>query len=154
MKRMFIVIAVLTLAACATTTQPGDAESAIRQGDIDFAQRFGQSDAAGVANLYAQDATIMPPNASAVHGREGIRQMWSGLMSTGKGNVTLTSDNVMQSGDMAVEVGRYQFNFTPNGATAAIPDTGKYIVVWKRINGQWQIVDDIYNSDMPATAPR
>jgi ketosteroid isomerase-like protein len=153
MRRLFVVIAVVALGACATNTQTGDAESAIRQGDINFSQRFGLSDAAGVAGIYAQDATLLPPNAPAVHGREAIRQMWGGLMSTGKGDVTLTADNITQSGDLAVEVGRYQFNFTPNGATAAIPDHGKYVVVWKKINGQWQIAEDIYNSDLPPTAP-
>ena len=35
-----------------------------------------------------------------------------------------------------------------------IDETGKYLVGWRRIGGQWKAVSDIYNSDTPpAPAP-
>jgi uncharacterized protein (TIGR02246 family) len=153
MKRIVIAIAVLTLAACATTTQTGDAESNIRQNTANFSTFVNRSDAASIANIYAEDAVFMAPNAPATRGRSAIRQVWSGLFGSGRADLTLTTDSVTQSGDLAVEVGHYQFGMTPAGG-ATMRDTGKYVVVWKRINGQWQIADDIYNSDLPPTAPR
>jgi uncharacterized protein (TIGR02246 family) len=153
MKRIVIVFALLTLAACATTTQSGDAESNIRENAANFSAYVNRGDASAIANLYAEDAMFMAPNAPAARGRSNIRQVWTGVLGSGRPELTLTTDSVTQSGDLAVEVGRYQFGMTPTGG-ATMRDTGKYVVVWKRVNGQWQIADDIYNSDMPATAPR
>ena len=31
-------------------------------------------------------------------------------------------------------------------------DKGKYVVVWKPVNGEWKLFRDIFNSDMPAAA--
>ena len=31
----------------------------------------------------------------------------------------------------------------------AIKEKGKYVVMWKKSNGRWWAVEDIFNSDMP-----
>ena len=146
MKRIVIAIALLTLAACATTT--GDAESNIRQNTSNFSTLVNRGDSAAIADLYSEDAMFMAPNAPATRGRANIRQAWAGMLGSLHPEVTLTTDSVTQSGDLAVEVGRYQFGMTPAGG-ATTRDNGKYVVVWKRINGKWQIANDIFNSDMP-----
>lgn len=52
------------------------------------------------------------------------------------------------SGDLAYEIGTYQLSFEKGGQR--VDDRGKYVVVWKRIDGAWKAAADILNSDLPA----
>ena len=36
------------------------------------------------------------------------------------------------------------------GADNKLLDKGKYVVVWKPVNGEWKLYRDIWNSSMPA----
>jgi ketosteroid isomerase-like protein len=49
-------------------------------------------------------------------------------------------------GDMAYEVGK----LTLKGEDGTVLDSGKYVVIWKRENGQWRLHRDIWNTSMPA----
>ena len=54
---------------------------------------------------------------------------------------------VAASGDMAVERGTYRFTQdSPRGVTE---DVGKYVTVWKKVDGTWQVAMDAANSDRP-----
>jgi hypothetical protein len=32
-----------------------------------------------------------------------------------------------------------------------LTDTGKYVVVWRKVGGEWKAAADIFNSDLPAS---
>jgi hypothetical protein len=40
-----------------------------------------------------------------------------------------------------------------NGPDGDLLDVGKYLAVWKKIDGEWYIVALSYSSDAPAPAP-
>jgi uncharacterized protein (TIGR02246 family) len=46
-------------------------------------QALNHKDAAAVASLYTQDATVMPPNAAAIKGRAAIESFWKQASSRG-----------------------------------------------------------------------
>jgi hypothetical protein len=48
-------------------------------------------------------------------------------------------------GDTAIDEGRYKL-FLGNGQQA---DHGKYIVIWRKVDGSWKMDLDIWNSSMP-----
>ncbi len=53
------------------------------------------------------------------------------------------------SGDTAYEIGKYSLTIQAEGQ-AAMADSGKYVVVWKRqADGTWKLHVDIWNSSMP-----
>ncbi len=53
--------------------------------------------------------------------------------------------------DLAALRGAYHITFAPPGATRAISDSGKELVVLrKQADGSWLRVGDIWNSDLPA----
>jgi ketosteroid isomerase-like protein len=56
---------------------------------------------------------------------------------------------VSASGDMALDRGAYELTVAPNGT--AQTDTGKYVVVWRKVGGKWKAAADIFNSDLPAS---
>ncbi len=134
------------LAACSTMPTSSDAESAIKAADIDFAAAMNRTDMPAVMAYYADDAVLLPANAPAVHGKAAIQQFWSGMLSSAKMRVTLTPDTVLQSGDLATEVGHYDLDINSGAAR----DKGKYSVTWRRQDdGKWRIVVDMFSSDSP-----
>jgi len=60
---------------------------------------------------------------------------------------------VAKSGDMACLSGTYEL--TMNDASGKpVNDRGKYIEDWeKQVDGKWKCGADIWNSDLPASAP-
>jgi uncharacterized protein (TIGR02246 family) len=129
----------------------GADEQAIR-GQVDrWLQLVKAKDAAGIAELYAEDGAVMPPNTPIGKGRAAIEQTWAAMMATPGFDLTFVPDQIVlsSSGDMALDRGTYRLAVSPDG-TAQI-DTGKYVVVWRKIGGDWKAVADIFNSDLPAS---
>ena len=129
----------------------GANEQAIR-GQVDrWLQLVKAKDAAGIASLYAEDGAVMPPNATIGKGRAAIQQTWASLMRTPGFGLTFTPEQIIvsSSGDMALDRGTYRLAVAPKGT--AQTDTGKYVVVWRKIGSEWKAAADIFNSDLPAS---
>jgi uncharacterized protein (TIGR02246 family) len=129
----------------------GAEEQAIR-GEVDrWLQLVKAKDAKGIAQLYAEDGAVMPPNAPIGKGHAAIEQTWAGMMGTPGFDLTFVPDQIVvsSSGDMALDRGTYRLKVAPNGT--AQTDTGKYVVVWRKIDGKWKAAADIFNSDLPAS---
>jgi uncharacterized protein (TIGR02246 family) len=125
-------------------------EQAIR-GHVDrWLQLVKTKDAAAIAALYAEDGAVMPPNAPSGKGRAAIQQTWASMMQTPGFALTFAPEQIVvsASGDMALDRGTYSLTIAPNGT--AQTDTGKYVVVWRKIGGEWKAAADIFNSDLPA----
>jgi ketosteroid isomerase-like protein len=60
----------------------------------------------------------------------------------------LDTREVEGHGDTAIEVGAY----TLFGEGDQALDNGKYIVIWKKEDGQWKLHRDIFNSNLPPRA--
>ena len=100
-------------------------------------------------SFYAPDTVEMPANASIYVGKDAIRQWFESWIADTTILNEFTTDvvDVSACGDLAVERGMYRLSQrTPKGQ---IEDAGKYILVWRNIDGQWKADADISNSDQP-----
>jgi ketosteroid isomerase-like protein len=85
-----------------------------------------------------------------IMGREGIETFWGGGLQMGIKDAVLTTVEVLGTGDMVCEIGKYDLTIQPEGQEA-IADTGKYLVIWKKTSdGTWKLHIDIWNTSMPA----
>ena len=117
----------------------------------EFVAAFNRGDMATVASCYAEDAKVMPPGSEVVQGRQAIEQFWRGVQEQmGVKEVTLDSQEVEASGDIAYEVGAATLKIEPPGGQATTVPI-KYLVAWKRqADGAWRLAVDIWNNNAPA----
>ena len=105
-------------------------EAAARNQDLD-----------GLAALYTPDAMALPPDGPIVKGRPEIKQMWGMVaQQLGLKEVRLRTASFEQEGSFGHEVG--EATLAATAGTLVV----KYMVVWKKIDGQWRIHRDIWNS--------
>jgi uncharacterized protein (TIGR02246 family) len=148
----------LLLSACnqqtTADTRAAD-ESAVREADAQWSKTAGTNDLDGTISFYADDASILPPNAPIATGKQAIRAVWA-TMLTPDTTVSwqVSKADVARSGDLAYVMGTYQIvGKNPRGKSQE--DHGKMVEVWKKQpDGKWKTVADIFNSDVPAPAPR
>jgi ketosteroid isomerase-like protein len=154
----FLATALVALAACAPAAPPEAPDTsaadiaAIKADSLVWFDLYNAGDADGVAALHAEDAVIMPPNASMVAGRAAIRDyLASDIENSMAAGFTFVGDTVTDGaagGDTAWITG----TFSVNDASGVTVDTGKYLTVFGRTNGEWLIVRDTWNSDTPVAA--
>ena len=145
----------LTAATCGSPAPAGltDREkSAIDSLEHTFTALTMKGDFGGlVAQYYADDAVVLPPNAAAVTGHAAIEAFFRTFPPIS--NFQLRTEEVVGAGDVAYARGHYAMTMTPSGGTA-IADSGKYLEVWrKQKDGSWKVARDMYNSDVPMPVP-
>ena len=129
------------------TSETAAARTAIEASNASFMTHFNAGQGDSVAAHYTEDGRVMAPNMAVASGRQAI----AGSMGMMAGaTLVLTTESVSASGPLAVERGTYKLTLTPPGMTAPITDTGKYLVHWHKVGDNWMMVDDIWNSDLPA----
>lgn len=163
-KLLLLSISPLMLASCQAKQEPAnevanasaatvDAKAdkgAIRQQVNRWLQLIATKDAAGIAQFYTEDGAVMPPNAPIAKGHASIQKAWASMMSTPGFDLTFAPEEIVlsSSGDMALDRGKYRLAVSPSGKPQT--DTGKYVVVWRKVDGEWKAAADIFNSDLPS----
>jgi uncharacterized protein (TIGR02246 family) len=104
---------------------------------------YNAGDAAAVAALYTPDAKLMVPAAKPGSGPKAIQKLIAADIALG-GKLTLKTEDVVSSGDYAVETGSWVAN-SPDGKHL---DHGPYLTLYKKTDGGWKISRDIWNSSM------
>lgn len=156
----------LLLPACQAVEKPSDQavevngsaafdaaadEKAIR-GQVDrWHQLIKAKDAAGIVGLYTTDGAVMPPNAPIGKGPAAIQQVWASWLEIPGFELSIHPEEIIvsSSGDMALDRGTYKLTIATDGK--AKTDAGKYVVVWRKIGGEWKVAADIFNSDLPGS---
>jgi ketosteroid isomerase-like protein len=154
MKKLILPLLMGTLifSSCekkAETKQAFDLEAAkkeIAEANLAFETAVSKSDSIGLANLYTTDTKWMNPNAPAVEGRAALVSKISQDLQAGIGSAKLTTAEVWGDENYVTEEGNYKL-FAKDGKEV---DKGKYLILWKRVDGKLMFHRDIYNSDLPA----
>jgi uncharacterized protein (TIGR02246 family) len=137
--------ALLALPSAAVAQGLGGAEAAIHQGTKAWMAAWNAGDAAAIAALYADDAVVMAPGAETAKGSAAIEGLLkAALEAAGGSKMEIKPTEVMESGGLAVEVG----TFAEVAADGSHRDHGKYMAIWKKVDGKWTLYRDIWNSSM------
>ena len=130
-------------------------EKALRDLDAQWSAAAGAKDLDKTVSYYAEDAIVMPPNAAIATTKEAIRGAWKEMLTSPGAAIswTATKVEVAKSGDLAYVSGTYEETMT-DASGKPVKDRGKYVEIFKKqADGTWKVVADIWNSDLPASAP-
>jgi len=152
-----LAIIITTAFACQPADTSASAKVAIDAANAQWPRLTSTGHADSIAEFYAADAVIMPPNMATMKGKDAIKAFFATMNTMDpKPILTLQAEAVHGTGAMAMERGRWHWAYPagaklPPGTPAA--DSGKYIVHWMQQNGKWLMVDDVWNSDSPLPMP-
>lgn len=118
-------------------------KASISQSNLNFMKAFKAGDSTGVADSYAKDAKIMPPNRSAISGKADIKKFLSSLMKSSVKDFQLTTINVWGDSSILAEEGTYILMDSMETQV----DKGEYLVLWKPEAGNWKMFRDIWTSN-------
>lgn len=154
MKLLPLLLALLAVSCTGETAVPltqselSTEAQAIRTLDAALSEAAQVQDAVLFASFFADDAIQMPPNSQPLVGKASIQESAAGLFGPGVSLRFETQDvRVARLGDIATSRGKYYLVI--DAPTGLIQDEGSYVEVWEKLNGNWKITLDIYNSDVP-----
>lgn len=142
MFRMIMTVACVLCAAgqAAAQSDPATIQKAVQDAGAKWIEAYIKGDAKAFAALYSEDAYLLPPDEDMIHARSAIEAFWQHNM-----NVSDYKNNTIDIrplGDKtAREVGATSFR-TPDHQLHQV----KYAVVWENNDGQWQLMQDIWNA--------
>ena len=156
---MVISFTILSIAGCSsnnTASKTTDQDSAsafninamkktIEEKNDAFAKAFVTGDSATVVNSYTKDGKIFPPNSDAVIGRSSIAGMISQYLKFGIKKFHDETTALYGNEDNLIEEGNY-FMGDDKGNTI---DKGKYIDIWRKVDGDWKIYSNMFNTSIP-----
>jgi ketosteroid isomerase-like protein len=130
-------------------------QEGIRAADLAFAAAANAGNLDGVVAIYADDASLLPPNHPPVKGRDAIREYWGGLLGAYNVKFELSSETIEGRGDLAYNVGGYHLDAKPKAkGPPPIDEEGKFVEVLKRqADGSWKYAVDMYSSNSAPKKP-
>jgi uncharacterized protein (TIGR02246 family) len=141
MSRIAMLVACFILVVGPAAAQ---SKATIQKADDKWAEAFNKGDAVALAAMYTEDAYALPPGAAMMKGRSAIEAFWRQQMQQ-IGDVKCTALDVKPLGRGAArEIGTCSFK-----TKAQQPQDGvlKYAVVWEKVGSQWELLQDIWNTD-------
>lgn len=152
-----MMVVLIAGTACAADSQRGvdvaAEEEAIREVDRQLLEAAQSGDAAAFAALFAPDGQLLFPNRPPAVGRDAIRRDAAENFAVPGFSVSWEASKyiVSEAGDLAASIGTYDLVLTP--PQGRIEDHGKYMTLWRKVNGEWLIAADMINSDLPMPSP-
>ncbi len=121
------------------------AADGIAETNAEFQSAWNSGNGAGVAECYTAEGQFKVPNLPTLEGREAIGNAIQGLIDSGVTRIELTTTEVIEMGDDAIEHGGFILFSGDN-----VADKGRFMVHWKNVYGKWYLHRDIINSTQPA----
>jgi ketosteroid isomerase-like protein len=150
----FLLLSFGCASASSGASASGDAERSLHARSDGLQAAESALDGARATAFWATDAVIQPAGSPAVVGRDAIGALYRSFFSSGaikELRGTPTKVTMAKSGDLAYETGVNRIVLkTPNGDML---DMGKYLLVWKRIDGEWYASALAFTSDAAAPVP-
>jgi ketosteroid isomerase-like protein len=103
-----------------------------------------------ILKFYAPDAVFLLPTGERITGSAALRTLFQTIMATFNSDLTLRSQNLETSGDLAYDSGDFEETLTTIATGTKITSKGSYIIIFKRQpDRSWQIVQHVWTGTPP-----
>jgi uncharacterized protein (TIGR02246 family) len=138
MRRIALVFAFMIALVAPAVAQKAKIEAV----NAKWTELFNKGDFEGLAQLYTVDAIAFPPGSAMVRGRAAIGRMWKSMAEQVSNPKVTTLEVKRLSPSAAREIGTFSL-MTKGPSPKEV--SGKYLVVWERVQGEWKLAADIWN---------
>jgi ketosteroid isomerase-like protein len=112
-----------------------------------FTDAYARGDLDAIVARHPEDGEILPPNLPRQRGHAAIRAFYAAMIGM-KLSVQTTETAQGFGGAMGYKTGSYEVRL----ADGSVADRGKWLEVWELRGKTWQLVSDMWNSDLPPPA--
>jgi ketosteroid isomerase-like protein len=153
MRRAVALIVVTISTACASQQQrdEGQDRAAVNNIRLEFEAGENTDNLDRMTRYLAADVVAMPPNRPITTGSAALTESLRGFLGAYKVAVKYTTDEIVLSGDWAMERGTAVETMTPKAGGAAETSNAKYLWLYHRNNGKWELARLMWNSSDPMT---
>lgn len=143
--RYFTLLIFIGVFVNTSTAQPKDDSTAIMTQAERWIEFARDENAEGVANIYAEDAMLIPPKAPPISGRTNIQTLFAKQYANSETSFSFQTHELKIAEGWAYRRGSYEVTYIPNNGKK-MKRKAKFIDIWhKGANGKWQITRDIWN---------
>jgi len=152
MRRIVALMVVALSVACASQPQRDDAQdrAAVDSIRLEFEAGENAGDLDRMTRHLAADVVAMPPNRATTTGAAAFTASLRGFLGAYKVKVKYRTDEIVISGDWAMERGTAVETMTPKSGGAAETSNAKYLWLYHRKNTTWELARLMWNSSDPA----
>jgi uncharacterized protein (TIGR02246 family) len=154
------LVATCAILGCRSPAPPPPSSALVRRAietyQAEIARWYAHGQADSLAARFAQDAWHLAPNMQPLVGREAIRTFWADALTWGVWHFDFETQDVVTTGNLAVERGHYAMMFTPGDRApmSRLTDRGNYVAFWRQDpDGQWRILWDAPVSELLPPGP-
>src|SRR6267378_3617826 len=144
--------AILPLTFCPAATAAPQASTLVTLAKIREAwvQDLRTKQLEPILKFYAPDAVFLQPTGERITGSAALRTLFQTIMASFNSDLTLHSQSLETSGDLAYDSGEFQETITVIATGAKITSKGSYIIIYRRQpDGSWQIVQHVWTGTAP-----
>jgi ketosteroid isomerase-like protein len=150
-QRIVTGLVFLAISAGVALGQAGEKETdSILAADVAWLEVYQAKDLAKSVAFCDEQASMLAPNAPIAIGKDAIAKLIAEDFA--HDNIAWHADKVgvSRSGDLGYTSGTTGMTFKDASGKTAVYK-GKYLTVWKKqANGEWKVLYDMFNSDLPS----
>ncbi len=157
---MLVSLLLLAFTTACTQAPPPDTHDAdvqaLKDTEAAWVKVIAAKDFEKSVSYYADDASVLMPNAPTINGKDAIRAAFKPFLDDPNFAMTFQGSRfeVAKSADLGYTQGTYTMTMTDPKTKKPVTDKGKYVTVYKKqADGTWKAVADMTSSDMPLPAP-
>jgi uncharacterized protein (TIGR02246 family) len=114
-----------------------------------FVTAIAGGDAKSACAVYTDDATLIPPAADRLKGREAIERFWTAGLAAGMSRMEVEAEEIRGACDLTYELGRYAIELEPADGRPVL-ERGTYLLVHEQqADGSWLRAVETFNPDKP-----
>ena len=110
----------------------------------EYSEQLMAHDFDDLGDIYLSNAKTFVTNKEIIEGRPLIKSHWTPIEGTEIIFHQFIHDEINVTGDMAYNYGQYQCS-SKLSSGHKVGWTGKFLIVWKKVDNQWRIYLDSWN---------